>query len=68
MSEWTNPRHAGTLVAYRAAQQEHGYPREFGRWRKRQRWCDGFAMVTDPATGAVFTTPHGLPRKDPEQT
>jgi hypothetical protein len=68
MTEWTNPKHAATLGAYRAAQHEHGYRREFGRWQKRQLWCDGFAMVADPETGAIFTAPHGLPPKDPEQT
>ncbi len=65
MSEWTDPQYAGVLDAYRAAQEANRYCRPpRSRWgRQPYRWCDGFAMVTDPSTGTVHVAAHGLSSK-----
>ncbi len=64
MSEWTNPRYAATVRAYREARAAEGHPRPpRSRWgRRRVRRCAGCVMVVDPATGIPFTLPCGCPR------
>lgn len=69
MSEWTDPAAAGLLARYRELRAEHGYHRRpRSRWGKpRPRWCDGFALVVDPATGTAYAARHGRPPAQPQQ-
>lgn len=68
MSDWTNPKHAALLGAYQRAQGEHRYwrPRR-SQWSQRSAcWCDGFTMVADPDSGAVFVAAEARPPQETE--
>lgn len=60
MAEWTNPKYAALVDAYRTANDSARMWRRGNPWRLRpDRWIPGITMMTDPAAGKVYCVTAG---------